>query len=123
MNVHTQPLAVAASFGWSCEYEFEGLEIIEEGILIGEGFSGIAELVHCNDTFRVSRISICGRTRKKAYRPYGYAYWEYANSKLHISDRAPHDSSFQAHLFRKIAERIEESDGASEFFWSEWEAR
>lgn len=118
MNAHAK-----ISDQHTVEFEFEEYEIEEDGVFFGS-FTGKAELA-INDPghgdFYVKHISIEGRTRKRDYRPYGFAFWSYTDAPLHLSRPASDARTFKAHLFRKIEERIYEDEKASERFWSEME--
>lgn len=103
---------------WSCEYEFEELEIEIDGISVGS-FSGTAELaVDPGYTFYVKAISLNGSQYE---RQPGSFFRRPVSKKVHLARPAGVPSTLSEHLFVAIAAALDCED-AREFFLSEREA-
>ena len=99
MNAHAK---IADS--WSCEYEFEELEIEIDGISVGS-FSGTAELaVDPGYTFYVKAITLNG-TRYEHQR--GWFARRAVSTKVHLTKPDGKPSTFSEHLFAALAERLD----------------
>lgn len=114
--------------GWSFEFEFEDIEIEEDGIHFGS-FWGTAELA-LNDPrdhdFYVKNIAVNGvkRERKNARTSEGFwfTHTERTDAVMILPMPAKDDRTFKAHLFRKIEAALYASRDAQERFASEMEA-
>ncbi|TPN03838.1 hypothetical protein FJ973_29795 [Mesorhizobium sp. B2-1-3] len=112
------------SSNWSLEYPFEEIEIEEAGIHFGS-FWGTAELA-VNDPrdgdFYVKAVAIRGEKRQQETRNgYRLSIMKRTDAVLLIRRPANDDRTFQAHLFRKIADALYASEHARETFQSELE--
>lgn len=119
MNAHHRP-----ADNWSTEYQFEEIEIEEDGIHFGS-FWGTAELV-LNDPrdgdFIVKHIAISGQKRERETRGgYGLSIMKRTDAVLLIRRPANDDRTFKAHLFRAIEKALYADKGAQERFASEME--
>lgn len=120
MNAHHHP-----ADSWSTEYQFEEIEIEEDGIHFGS-FWGTAELA-INDPrdrdFYVKHIAINGQKRERQMRGgYELSIMKRTDAVLLIRRPANDDRTFTAHLFRKIEKALYASRDAQERFASEMEA-
>lgn len=109
---------------WSMSYEFEQIEIEEDGIQFG-CFSGIAEL-GINDPrdrdFYVKCLAIEGTKRERqTLNGYGLSIMKRTDAVLLIRRPASDDRTFKAHLFRAIETALYASEHARETFQSELE--
>lgn len=113
-----------SSDNWSIEYQFEEIEIEEDGIHFGS-FWGTAELA-LNDPrdadFYVKHIAISGQKRERETRGgYGLSIMKRTDAVLLIRRPANDDRTFKAHLFRKIEAALYASRDAQDCFASELE--
>lgn len=120
MNIHHK-----VSDDFSIEYEFEDIEIEEDGISFGS-FYGTAELA-MNDIrdadFYVKHLAVNGVKREREYRGgYGLSIMKRTDVVMHLTKPAKDCQTFQAHLFRKIEAALYASSDAAERFQSEVEA-
>lgn len=102
---------------WTAEYKFADIEIEEDGLFFGS-FSGVAELginQPGEPEFYVKHITVSGRSRK----PFSRLKQD---ACMHLTRRATHDSSFKAHLFRKIEATLYADPDVQEWFDKEQEA-
>ncbi len=127
MNVTAHPLAgrLAPTDSWSMEYQFEDIEIVEDGIHFGS-FWGTAELA-LNDPrdgdFFVKHIAINGQKRERqTVGGYGLSVMKRTDAVLLLPMPAKDCQTFKAHLFRKIEAALYASEDAKERFASELEA-
>jgi hypothetical protein len=109
---------------WSMSFEFEQIEIEEDGIQFG-CFSGIAEL-GINDPrdrdFYVKCLAIEGVKRERqTLNGYSLSIMKTRDAVLLIRRPAGDDRTFRAHLFRKLETAIYASEDAQERFASELE--
>lgn len=109
---------------WSAEFEFEDIEISEDGIHFGS-FWGTAELA-LNDPrdrdFFVKHIAVNGTMRQRQFRGgYELSIMKRVDAVMQIPRPAPDDRTFRGHLFRKIADALYASPEAQEHFQSEME--
>ncbi|TRD03825.1 hypothetical protein FJV76_14415 [Mesorhizobium sp. WSM4303] len=120
MNAHHFP-----ADSWSIEYEFEDLEICEDGVFFGS-FNGTAELA-LNDPrdgdFYVKSIAIQGVKRERqTIGGYGLTIPKRIEDVMLLRRPAPDNQSFAAHLFRRLESTLYASEHAREQFASELEA-
>lgn len=102
MNIH--PLS---NLAWSCEYEFESLDITIDGIDVGD-FNGTAELTEDRGYgFYVSHIVLKGTKGRGT---------EWRNAIVALD---PSRCELSKHLLEALAEKIENSSHAEEFFYAE----
>jgi hypothetical protein len=109
---------------WSMSYEFEQIEITEDGIQFGS-FSGVAELA-INDPrdgdFVVKCLAIEGTKRERqTLNGYRLSIMKTRDAVLLIRRPASEDRTFKAHLFRAIETALYASEHARECFASELE--
>lgn len=109
---------------WSTEYEFEEIEIEEDGVHFGS-FWGTAELA-LNDPrdgdFYVKHIAINGQKRERqTLKGYSLTIMKRTDAVLLIRQPANDDRTLKAHLFRAIEKALYADKGAQERFASEME--
>lgn len=109
----------------STEFDFEEIEIEEDGIHFGS-FWGTAELA-LNDPrdrdFYVKHIAVNGQKREREYRGgYALSIMKRTDAVMQLPMPAKDDRTFKAHLFRKIENALYASREAQEHFASELEA-
>lgn len=119
MNVHHK-----VSDDFSIEYEFEDIEIEEDGIYFGS-FWGTAELA-LNDPrdsdFYVKHIAISGQKRERqTLKGYSLTIMKRTDAVLLLALPAKDDRTFKAHLFRRIEAALYASSDAAEWFQNEVE--
>ena len=120
MNAHQK-----ITDSWSVEYQFEDIEIVEDGIHFGS-FWGTAELA-LNDPrdgdFVVKHIAINGQKRERqTLKGYSLSVMKRTDVVLLLTLPAKDCQTFKAHLFRKIEAALYASEDAKERFASELEA-
>ena len=119
-----QSMATTPGDNWSMEYQFEQIEIEEDGIHFGS-FDGTAELA-LNDPrdrdFFVKHIAISGQKRERqTLKGYSLTIMKRTDAVLLIRRPANDDRTFKAHLFRAIEKALYASQDAQERFASEME--
>lgn len=119
MNVHHK-----VSDDFSIEYEFEDIEIEEDGIHFGS-FWGTAELA-LNDPrdadFYVKHIAITGQKRERqTIKGYSLTIMKRTDAVLMLPWPATDCQTFKARLFRKIEAALYASQDAAERFANEME--
>lgn len=129
MNAINHPLTTAKlsqevrpADGWSTEYQFEDLEIREDGVFFGS-FNGTAELA-LNDPadrdFYVKTIAIQGVKRERqSIGGYGLTIPKRIPSVMLLRRPATDDRTFTAHLFRRLEATLYDSEHAKEYFAAE----
>lgn len=110
---------------FSTEYEFEDIEIEEDGIHFGS-FWGTADLA-LNDPrdgdFYVKHITVNGTMRQRQFRGgYELLIMKRVDAVMQLPLPAKDDRTFKAHMFRKIEAALYASRDAQERFASEMEA-
>ncbi|RWO34774.1 MAG: hypothetical protein EOS10_00275 [Mesorhizobium sp.] len=110
---------------FSIEYEFEEIEIEEDGIAFGS-FYGTAELA-LNDPrdgdFYVKHIAVDGVKRERErVGGYGMSILKRTDVVMLLPMPARDERTFKAHLFRKIEAALYASRDAAEHFAKEMEA-
>lgn len=116
--------AAKVADSWSTEFEFEDIEIEEDGVHFGS-FWGTAELA-LNDPrdgdFYVKHIAVNGQKReRRSIYGYGLTIPKRTDAVLLLPMPAKDDRTFKAHLFRKIETALYASREAQEHFASELE--
>lgn len=98
---------------FSCDYEFDCLEILIDDIRCGS-FAGAATLEEDCGTFFVSRINLAG---EKVERVPGSAFPKRADATVRLTC-PPFDGggTFKQKLYRKIEEALYASEHAREYF-------
>lgn len=109
---------------WSVEYQFEDLEIEEDGISFGS-FWGTAELA-LNDpqdgTFFVKHIAVNGQKRERqTLKGYSLTIMKRTDAVLLLTWPAQDSTTFKARLFRKLEAALYASRDAAERFAHELE--
>lgn len=109
---------------WSVQFVFEDIEIEEDGIHFGS-FWGIAELA-LNDPadrdFYVRFLVVNGMRRERQRRGgYDLSIMKRTEAPLMLRMPAKDNSTFKAHLFRKIENALYASEHAIEHFAAELE--
>jgi len=117
MNAHSQ---IADS--WSTEYEFEEIEIEEDGVHFGS-FWGVAQLA-LNDArdgdFYVRSLAVAGQRRERQnLKGYSLSVMKRTDAVVLLTMPAKDDRSFRAHLFRKLESALYASRDAQEWFQAE----
>lgn len=105
---------------WSCEYEFDELEIELDGVRVGS-FRGIAELADNGDgQFYVRAITLDGEKVVKVRRPLGNLKTIRTPGHVRLQ-RAPYDGAgtLSQHLYKAIEASLYADTGAAEFFAAE----
>lgn len=126
MSTHFRTPAAAsmATTEWSMEFDFEEIEIEEDGIHFGS-FWGTAELAlndPANRDFYVKHIAINGQKRERQMRGgYELSFIKRTNAVLLLPRPAKDDRTFKAHLFRAIEKALYASSEAAERFAREME--
>lgn len=110
---------------FSISYEFEDIEIEEDGVYFGS-FWGTAELC-LNDPrdgdFYVKHIAINGQKRERqTLKGYSLSVMKRTDAVLMLPWPAKDNTSFKARLFRKIEDALYASQDARERFAGELEA-
>ncbi|TGQ11195.1 hypothetical protein EN858_14830 [Mesorhizobium sp. M4B.F.Ca.ET.215.01.1.1] len=116
---------MSACDDFSVEYEFEDIEIEEDGVHFGS-FWGTAELA-LNDPrdgdFYVKNIAINGQKRERqTLKGYSLTVMKRTDAVLLLPWPAKDNTTFKARLFRKIESALYASQDARERFAGELEA-